>query len=71
MLSQAQNEYLLTELRKGNREVLKGLPPSIIMSLGLALEEEAGKEVNRFSDKVDYDKVNEAYVRNNQNYYGE
>ena len=70
MLSQAQNEYLLTELRKGNREALKGLPPTVIMSLGWALQEEAGKEVNRFSDKVDYDKVNEAYARNNQNYYG-
>ncbi|MGR6011129.1 hypothetical protein ACT7CV_05395 [Bacillus paranthracis] len=40
------------------------------MSLGWALQEEAGKEVNRFSNKVDYDKVNEAYARNNQNYYG-
>lgn len=70
MLSRAQNEYLLTELRKGNREVLKGLPPAIIMSLGWVLQGEAGVEINRFSDKVDYDKVNEAYARNNQNYYG-
>ncbi|CAI8951745.1 hypothetical protein EMIT0210MI2_270012 [Priestia megaterium] len=34
---------VLTELKKGNTAVLKGLPPLVAMSYGLALQNEVGQ----------------------------
>lgn len=36
-------EKILQELRKGNTEVLKGLPPVMTMSYGIAMQDEAKK----------------------------
>lgn len=46
-------EEILTELRKGNTEVLKELPPYVSMSLGMAIQREAGdvKEESPINDK--------------------
>ncbi len=37
-------EEILTELRKGNTEVLKGFPPVMAMSYGIAMQQETEKE---------------------------
>ncbi|OZT14623.1 hypothetical protein CHN50_02205 [Priestia aryabhattai] len=44
-------EEILKELRKGNTEVLKGLPPIMAMSYGIAMSE-AGKEEAPLSDEA-------------------
>jgi len=36
-------EEILSELRKGNTEVLKGLPPVIALQCGLTLQDEIGE----------------------------
>lgn len=41
-LSSIVKQDVLTELRKGNTDVLKGLPPVLAMQYGLALQNEAG-----------------------------
>ncbi|XJZ28621.1 hypothetical protein ACF5W4_07485 [Bacillota bacterium Lsc_1132] len=44
---------ILEELKKGNTEVLKGLPPVLAMQYGLALQNEAGnyKEKSPINDE--------------------
>ncbi|MGG0545412.1 hypothetical protein ABEY63_26435 [Priestia aryabhattai] len=39
----AAEQDILAELKQGNTEVLKGLPPSVAMSYGLALQAEVGQ----------------------------
>ncbi|WP_165616073.1 hypothetical protein [Bacillus proteolyticus] len=36
---------VMDELRKGNTDVLKGLPPVLAMQYGLALQNEAGNYI--------------------------
>lgn len=50
----------MDELRKGNTEVLKGLPPILAMQYGLALQQEAGNyiEESQIKDK----ELNEAMI---------
>jgi len=45
---------ILAELKKGNTEVLKGLPPVMALNLGLALQKEAGdvREPSPINDKA-------------------
>jgi hypothetical protein len=45
---------ILEELKKGNTDVLKGLPPYMAMSLGMALQHEAGdvKDPSPIDDKA-------------------
>ncbi|MBY0201608.1 hypothetical protein H7U05_30900 [Priestia megaterium] len=42
-LSNIVQTNVLEELKKGNTEVLKGLPPVVAMQYGLALQDEAGQ----------------------------
>ncbi|QDZ88741.1 hypothetical protein [Priestia megaterium] len=51
-------QEILAELRKGNTELLKGLPPVVSISMGLALQQEAG-EVEEASP-INHEAVNEA-----------
>jgi hypothetical protein len=46
-------EEILSELRKGNTEVLIGLPPVVALSLGMTLQHEAGsvKDLSPIDDK--------------------
>ncbi|WP_423060060.1 hypothetical protein PY144_27240 (plasmid) [Bacillus cereus] len=41
-LTSIVKQDVLAELRKGNTDVLKGLPPILAMQYGLALQNEAG-----------------------------
>ena len=42
--TQYVKKEILAELKKGNTEVLKGLPPVMAMSYGIAMQNEAEKE---------------------------
>lgn len=44
-------QELLSELKKGNTEVLKGLPPVMAMSLGMALQNEVGQQIKEQEEK--------------------
>ncbi|MGE8082133.1 hypothetical protein [Peribacillus loiseleuriae] len=46
-------QEILEQLRKGNTEVLKGLPPAMIMGYGIALQNESGdyREPSPIDDK--------------------
>lgn len=46
--------YILSELEKGNKDVLKGLPTSVIIGLGLTIQEEKGDSEK---SPIDYDEV--------------
>ena len=50
---------ILEELKQGNKEVLKGLPPSVAMSYGLALQREFGQVQD---SPIDEAAVNEAML---------
>ena len=52
-LSSIVKQDVMDELRKGNTEVLKGLPPVLAMQYGLALQHEAGNyiEESQIKDK--------------------
>ncbi|MCQ9285305.1 hypothetical protein NQ129_26425 [Priestia aryabhattai] len=39
----SDKQDILAELKEGNTAVLKGLPPSVAMSYGLALQAEVGQ----------------------------
>lgn len=39
----SNKQDILAELKEGNTAVLKGLPPSVAMSYGLALQAEVGQ----------------------------
>lgn len=41
-LTSIVKQDVMDELRKGNTDVLKGLPPVVAMQYGLALQQEAG-----------------------------
>lgn len=51
---------VMDELRKGNTEVLKGLPPVLAMQYGLALQHEAGNYVEK--SNVNDKELNEAML---------
>jgi hypothetical protein len=53
---------LLDELKKGNTEVLKGLPPILAMQYGLALQREAG--VYNEPSPIDHGEVGKAMLEN-------
>lgn len=59
-LSSIVKQDVMDELRKGNTEVLKGLPPVLAMQYGLALQQEAGNyiEESQIKDK----ELNEAVL---------
>ncbi|MCU5003885.1 MULTISPECIES: hypothetical protein [Bacillus cereus group] len=59
-LTSIVKQDVMEELRKGNTEVLKGLPPVLAMQYGLALQNEAGGyiEESQIKDK----ELNEAVL---------
>ncbi|PGW13265.1 hypothetical protein COD90_19610 [Bacillus cereus] len=59
-LSSIVKQDVMDELRKGNTEILKGLPPVLAMQYGLALQNEAGGyiEESQIKDK----ELNEAVL---------
>lgn len=59
-LSSIVKQDVMDELRKGNTEILKGLPPVLAMQYGLALQNEAGNyiEESQIKDK----ELNEAVL---------
>ncbi len=59
-LTSIVKQDVMDELRKGNTEVLKGLPPVLAMQYGLALQNEAGNyiEESQIKDK----ELNEAMI---------
>ncbi|WP_242230533.1 MULTISPECIES: hypothetical protein [unclassified Bacillus cereus group] len=59
-LTSIVKQDVMDELRKGNTEVLKGLPPVLAMQYGLALQNEAGGyiEESQIKDK----ELNEAVL---------
>lgn len=46
-LSSIVKQDVMDELRKGNTEVLKGLPPVLAMQYGLALQNEVGNYIEK------------------------
>ncbi|BCC45893.1 hypothetical protein bcgnr5378_23010 [Bacillus cereus] len=44
-LTSIVKQDVMVELRQGNTEVLKGLPPVLVMQYGLALQNEAGNYI--------------------------
>lgn len=44
-LTSIVKQDVMDELRKGNTEVLKGLPPVLAMQYGLRLQQEAGSYI--------------------------
>ncbi|KFN07324.1 hypothetical protein D0U04_29750 [Bacillus clarus] len=59
-LSSIVKQDVMDELRKGNTEVLKGLPPVLAMQYGLALQNEAGGYIEE--SKVTDKELNEAML---------
>ncbi|HDR6313113.1 TPA: hypothetical protein QCU60_005141 [Bacillus cereus] len=59
-LSSIVKQDVMDELRKGNTEVLKGLPPVVAMQYGLALQNEAGNYIE--SSQVNDKELNEAMI---------
>lgn len=49
--TQFVKQEILSELKKGNTDVLKGLPPHMAMSLGMAVAEDV-KEESPLDDKA-------------------
>ncbi|WP_088325007.1 MULTISPECIES: hypothetical protein [Bacillus cereus group] len=46
-LTSIVKQDVMAELRQGNTEVLKGLPPVLAMQYGLALQHEAGNYIEK------------------------
>ncbi|HDR4902780.1 hypothetical protein OCF11_24900 [Bacillus cereus] len=46
-LTSIVKQDVMDELRKGNTEVLKGLPPVLAMQYGLALQNEVGNNIEK------------------------
>ncbi|PHD60423.1 hypothetical protein [Bacillus wiedmannii] len=59
-LTSIVKQDVLAELRKGNTDVLKGLPPVLAMQYGLALQNEAGGYIDE--SKVNDKELNEAML---------
>ncbi|MEC2869505.1 hypothetical protein ACIQHV_11395 [Bacillus bombysepticus] len=59
-LTNIVKQGVMDELRKGNTEVLKGLPPVLAMQYGLALQHEAGNYIEK--SKVNDKELNEAMI---------
>ncbi|HDR4695874.1 hypothetical protein ABR775_11415 [Bacillus cereus] len=59
-LANIVKQDVLTELRKGNTDVLKGLPPVLAMQYGLALQNEASNYIEE--SKVNDKELNEAVL---------
>ncbi|TKC18178.1 hypothetical protein [Robertmurraya kyonggiensis] len=59
-LTHTVKAHILDELRNGNTEVLKGLPPVLAMSYGIALQNECGSVKD--PSPIDEKAVNEAVL---------
>ncbi|PFK04770.1 hypothetical protein COI97_09170 [Bacillus cereus] len=59
-LTSIVKQDVLTELRKGNTDVLKGLPSVLAMQYGLALQNEVGGYIEE--SKVNDKELNEAVL---------
>ncbi|HDR7340982.1 TPA: hypothetical protein QCW93_001261 [Bacillus toyonensis] len=59
-LSSIVKQDVMDELRKGNMDVLKGLPPVLAMQYGLALQNEAGNYIEE--SKVNDKELNKAVL---------
>lgn len=59
LMSLTNKVDILSELKKGNMAVLTGLPPSVVMAYGLALQNEVGVVPDSPIDKA---AVNEAML---------
>ncbi|EJS16923.1 hypothetical protein IKS_00022 [Bacillus cereus VDM062] len=59
-LTSIVKQDVMDELRKGNTDVLKGLPPVLAMQYGLALQNEAGGYIEE--SKVNDKELNEAVL---------
>lgn len=59
-LTSIVKQDVMEELRKGNTDVLKGLPPVLAMQYGLALQNEAGNYTEE--SKVNDKELNEAVL---------
>ncbi|WP_044783819.1 hypothetical protein [Bacillus thuringiensis] len=59
-LTSIVKQDVMDELRKGNTEVLKGLPPVLAMQYGLVLQHEAGNYIEK--SQVNDKELNEAMI---------
>lgn len=59
-LTSIVKQDVMDELRKGNTEVLKGLPPVVAMQYGLRLQQEAGNYIEK--SNVNDKELNEAMI---------
>ncbi|TKI88875.1 hypothetical protein FC699_27190 [Bacillus wiedmannii] len=59
-LTSIVKQDVMAELRQGNTDVLKGLPPVLAMQYGLALQHEAGNYIEE--SKVNDKELNEAML---------
>lgn len=59
-LTSIVKQDVMAELRQGNTDVLKGLPPVLTMQYGLALQHEAGNYIEE--SKVNDKGLNEAML---------
>lgn len=59
-LTSIVKQDVMDELRKGNTEVLKGLPPVVAMQYGLALQQEAGNYIEE--SQIKDTELNEAMI---------
>lgn len=59
-LTNIVKQDVMDELRKGNTEVLEGLPPVLAMQYGLVLQQEAGNYIE--SSQVNDKELNEAMI---------
>ncbi|HDR4412024.1 TPA: hypothetical protein QCP93_005585 [Bacillus cereus] len=59
-LSSIVKQDVMDELRKGNTEILKGLPPVLAMQYGLALQNEAGNYIEE--SQIKEKELNEAMI---------
>ncbi|HDR4617629.1 TPA: hypothetical protein QCQ90_005302 [Bacillus cereus] len=59
-LTSIVKQDVMDELRKGNTEVLKGLPPVLAMQYGLALQNEAGNYIEE--SQIKDTELNEAMI---------
>ncbi|SCC68974.1 hypothetical protein [Bacillus wiedmannii] len=59
-LTSIVKQDVMAELRQGNTDVLKGLPPVLAMQYGLALQHEAGNYIEK--SKVNDKELNETMI---------
>ncbi|PFE58300.1 hypothetical protein CN318_01510 [Bacillus cereus] len=64
-LTSIVKQDVMNELRKGNTEALKGLPPVLAMQYGLALQQEAGHYIEK--SPVNDSELSKAMINQLQN----